>query len=438
MQNFALSLLDWHTSRDREDSAAGAFDAAESIRERAERDRSARLNNTDLAALLAAFGIAAPPTILVETLSEAEAASARLRFPVALTLDSDSRHVTSLRGIRTRAQLAKAWAALHLDASTKDRASAEGRVIVRRYVARDRASAFAIGVAQDRVFGPVISLGAGSHTPQASATRALMLPPLNQSLAADLMHEALASIRPDSIATESEQVALERVLLQVSALVCALPWVRALELDPIVAIDGEAQVLDARIVIDPKKKPTPGCRHMAIHPYPIELIGTIALPDGKTLAVRPIMPEDAERERAFVHRLSDESRYFRFFYQIHELTPAMLARFTQVDYDRELALVAVARTGEEESIIGVARYIANPDQESAEFAIVVGDEWQGRGVARPLMERLIAAAKRGGFARLQGAVLKANHKMLRFTKALGFAVRDDPADPEQVITELTL
>ena len=265
-----------------------------------------------------------------------------------------------------------------------------------------------------------------------------MLPPLNQSLAAGLMHEALASIRPDSIATESEQVALERVLLQVSALVCALPWVRALELDPIVAIGGEAQVLDARIVIDPKKKPTPGYRHMAIHPYPIELIGTIALPDGKTLAVRPIMPEDAERERAFVHRLSDESRYFRFFYQIHELTPAMLARFTQVDYDRELALVALAQAAEKESIIGVARYIANPDQESAEFAIVVADEWQGRGVARPLMECLIAAAKRRGFLRLQGAVLKANHKMLRFTKDLGFTVRDDPADPEQVITELTL
>ena len=415
-----------------------AFDAAERIRERAERERSTRLDNTDLAALLAAFGITAPPTILVETLTEAESAAARLRFPVTLTLDSDSRHVTSLRGIRTRAQLAKAWAALHLEGSAKDRAASAGRVIVRRYVARNGASAFTIGVAVDRLFGPVISLGAGSHVPQASATRALMLPPLNQTLAADLMHEALASIRPDSIATESEQQALQRVLLQVSALVCALPWVRELKLDPVVAIDGVAQVLDARIVVEPKKKPTPGYRHMAIHPYPIEFIGTIALPDGTTLAVRPIMPEDGERERAFVNGLSDESRYFRFFYQLHELTPAMLARFTQVDYDREIALVALAPEGGNESIIGVARYIANPDLESAEFAIVVGDRWQGRGVARPLMERLIAAARRRGLARLQGAVLRTNQKMLRFTKALGFAVRDDPADPEQVIAELAL
>src|SRR5207248_11169493 len=139
-----------------------------------------------------------------------------------------------------------------------------------------------------------------------SAARALMLPPVNRGLAADLMREALASIRPDSIATESERDALQRVLLPVAALVCALPWVVELELDPVVAIDGTAQVLDARIVVDPKKKPTSGYRHMAIHPYPVELIDTIVLRDGTTLAIRPIMPEDAEREREFVQSLRSE------------------------------------------------------------------------------------------------------------------------------------
>src|SRR2546423_5705978 len=159
---------------------------------------------------------------------------------------------------------------------------------------------------------------------------------------------------------------------------------------------------------------------MAIQPYAVELIDTIVLRDGTSLAIRPIMPEDAEREREFVQSLSDESRYFRFFYQLHELTPAMLARFTQVDYDRELALVVLEPTSKGEQIIAVARYVANPDRESAEFAIVVGDEWQNRGVARKLMERLIAAAKTRGLVRLQGAVLRTNQKMLRFTTALGF------------------
>jgi acetyltransferase len=153
--------------------------------------------------------------------------------------------------------------------------------------------------------------------------------------------------------------------------------------------------------------------------------------------VRPIMPEDAEIERAFVNGLSEQTRYFRFFYRLHELTPAMLARFTQVDYDRELALVAVDGV-ENPTFVGVARYITNPDQESAEFAVVVADAWHNRGVARALMERLIACAKARGLARLEGTVLRANTNMLRFTQGLGFVVHDDPDEPEQVSTVLDL
>ncbi len=414
------------------------FDAAERIRERAEQKRRSLLDTEDVAQLLTAFGISMPRSTVVETLPEAQAAAAQLHFPVTLTPDSDTRNVTSLRGIRTRDALAKAWAAIHLEGATRERMSSGAHVVMRRHIKRNGASAFAIGVVVDRIFGPVVTLGAGAPTPQASATRTLMLPPLNQQLAADLMHTALRSIRPDGMATESEQQALQRVLLQVSTLICALPWVRTLELDPVVATDGHAQVLNARVVVDAKKKPTPGYRHMAIHPYPVELVGAITLQDGTVLPVRPIMPEDAERERAFVHGLSDESRYFRFFYQLHELTPAMLARFTQVDYDRELALVVLAPTPKGEQIIAVARYIANPDHESAEFAIVVADAWQKRGVARKLMERLIAAAKTRGFVRLQGTVLRANSRMLRFTTALGFQALNDPDDAEQVIVELRL
>src|SRR6185369_1640374 len=100
--------------------------------------------------------------------------------------------------------------------------------------------------------------------------------------------------------------------------------------------------------------------------------------DGTVLHVRPIRPEDADLERAFVNGLSEQTRYFRFFYLLHELTPAMLARFTQVDYDREMALVALVEASAGPKFVGVARYIANPDQESAEFAVVVADDWQGR------------------------------------------------------------
>ena len=142
-----------------------------------------------------------------------------------------------------------------------------------------------------------------------------------------------------------------------------------------------------------------------------------------------------------MNSLSDETRYLRFFYRMHELTPAMLARFTQVDYDRELALVAVVedpRAGERVSFAGVARYIENPDRTSAEYAIVVHDAWQRQGIGRALMERLIAAAKRKGLARLEGGVLRENARMLAFVESFGFTTREDPGDAEQTLTVLDL
>jgi len=139
-----------------------------------------------------------------------------------------------------------------------------------------------------------------------------------------------------------------------------------------------------------------------------------------------------------VHGLSEQTRYYRFFYRMHELTPAMLARFTQVDYDREMALVALADRGGTPEFVGVARYIGNPDHESAEFAVVAADAWQGRGVAWVLMERLIDCARKRGLKRLEGAVLRSNQKMIRFTEKLGFVVHDDPDEPEQVNAVLEL
>jgi len=291
------------------------------------------------------------------------------------------------------------------------------------------------------VFGPVITYGTSARPPLPSGERAIALPPLNRRLAVDLVTgERRLRNAGTGVATEAEIEPLVRLLLQLSALVCACPWVHALELDPVLVAPGTAVIGAARIDVDPRRKARRGYGHMAIHPYPIELEGTIPIKGGRTLAIRPIRPEDAEMEKNFIAGLSEESRYFRFFYRLHELTPQMLARFTQVDYDRELALVALAPagTGGSQKIVGVARSIRNPDGESAEFAVVVDDAWQGMGVARGLMRVLVDCARRRGLARLQGAVLRANHNMLRFVESLGFSIDEDPEDSEQVIVTLRL
>ena len=244
---------------------------------------------------------------------------------------------------------------------------------------------------------------------------------------------------PGVDATEAASEALAHILVQVSALACTVPWVRTLELYPVRVDAAGAEIAGARVTIDARVKPVArSYGHMAIHPYPVEMVADVALGDGTPLHVRPIRPEDAEMERAFVAGLSEQTRYFRFFYQLHELTPTMLARFTQVDYDREMALVAVDEAGEAPAIVGVARYIMGPDQESAEFAVVVADAWQNRGVGRRLMTRLAACGKARGLRRLEGQVLRSNRNMLKFTEAFGFKSRESPEDPEQVSVVLEL
>ncbi len=151
--------------------------------------------------------------------------------------------------------------------------------------------------------------------------------------------------------------------------------------------------------------------------------------DGKVVTIRPIRPEDADMEQAFVQAMSDESRYYRFMDTLRELTQTMLVRFTQIDYDREMALVATM-PGEngKENQLGVARYVVNPDGESVEFALAVGDDWQKCGVGRKLMTSLIDCARMKGYRAVVGDVLSTNSKMFRLMTSLGFSIHPHPDD----------
>jgi len=163
--------------------------------------------------------------------------------------------------------------------------------------------------------------------------------------------------------------------------------------------------------------------------YPQHLVRVRELSDGKTVTIRPIRPDDIEREQAFVRHLSEESRYSRFMAQLHELSASRLRYFTEIDYDRHLALVAIATQDALEVEIGVARYVALPGAGSCEFAIVVDDAWHGSGVASILMAALIDAARERGFTTMEGTVLTTNQRMLKFVRRLGFVVLVDPEDP---------
>ena len=294
----------------------------------------------------------------------------------------------------------------------------------------------AIGVHLDGVFGPVISLGKRRVR---AWTRAVALPPLNPYLAHDLV-DATARL-PDFEATPftaDERDALVALLLRVSEMVCELPNLAGLELAPLQFVGDRAQVSDAELLLRPDPTQATPYGHMAIHPYPTRLAHELVLADDTRLTIRPIRPEDARLASEFVHHLSNESKFLRFMNTVRELSPTMVARLTQIDYDREMAFIAVRHDGGREIQVGVSRYAIKPDGETCEFAIVIADAWRRRGIAHHLMQLLIETARTRGLKRMEGVFLANNEHMLRFAARFGFIISPDPDDAHVRIGVLTL
>jgi acetyltransferase len=162
--------------------------------------------------------------------------------------------------------------------------------------------------------------------------------------------------------------------------------------------------------------------------YPAHLAHERLLADGRTVLIRPIRADDEAAAQRFFAALSGDARYMRFQKWVQALSDKLLHFFTHIDYDRHMAFVCASRTAEGEELVGEARYVANPDGKSCEFAVVIADTWHKTGVAGLLMEALIDAARERGIKTMEGMVLSENHDMLRFVRALGFETHLDPHD----------
>jgi acetyltransferase len=223
--------------------------------------------------------------------------------------------------------------------------------------------------------------------------------------------------------------ALGDVLLRGSNMACELPWIEEMDVNPLFIDENGVTAVDARVVVGIPRPSTDPYNHMAIHPYPADLETHWQLPDGTDVTIRPIRPEDAEIEDDFVRNLSEETKYFRFMHAVHELTPEMLVRFTQIDYNREMALIAVTNDDGHEVEHGVARYVTNPDQTSCEFALVVSDQLQGHGIGQRMLKRLMEVARSRGLDMMEGEVLANNRKMLDLVASMGFQIQPSEDDP---------
>jgi len=215
--------------------------------------------------------------------------------------------------------------------------------------------------------------------------------------------------------------------LRVSAMACELPWIQEMDINPLIVDEHGIIAVDAHIQVAYPKSTTREYAHMAIHPYPARVVDRQQLADGTNIVFRPIRPDDTDLLSEFMDSLSPEAKYFRFMHALQHLSPEMLVRFTQIDYDLEMAVVAVEEEGEGR-VLGVARYLSNPDHVSCEFALVVSDRRQNQGLGHRLMSKLIDVAHDKGLSEIEGEVLSNNHKMLGLMKSLGFTIANDPED----------
>ncbi len=400
--------------------------------------------------LLSCFHIPVTNTVLARSANEAMMIASQLGFPVALKIDSpDISHKSDVQGVALNIMNATGARDTYTDmvqrvARLQPQARING-VTVQKMASARRGREVCVGLVNDDPFGPVIMFGAGGTMIELIDDRAMELPPLNQFLARRLIErarvaETLAEWRG---ASAVDMEALEQVLLRVSEMVCELPQLREMDINPIIVDESGAVAVDARIVIGHAVSNAGDhsgrYHHLAILPYPARYERLWPMRGGGQYTVRPIHPDDAQMLQALVRGLSPESRYFRFISSLSELSPAMLARFTLIDYDREMALVAVYKErkadaqgviSETERIIGVSRYITNPDQTSCEFSLVVADDFSGKGLGSRLMESIMEVAREKGLSEIEGLVLAKNPAMLKLMRSLGFGEKPFHEDPD--------
>jgi acetyltransferase len=407
------------------------------------------LTEPEAKAVLAACGIAVAGTREVAANAEAAVQSAQqIGFPVALKILSPQiSHKSDVGGVAL--DLEDADAVRHAATAMLQRVRAlrpdatQLGFSVQAMVRRPRALELIVGAVLDPLFGPVLLFGAGGTAVEVVADRAVALPPLNAPLAHALVQRTriaklLAGWRD---VPPADIDAVVRVLTTLSQLLADEPRIVEIDINPLLADADGVVALDARIRVDAAAPG--GAARFAIRPYPSQLVETVDW-QGRALTLRPIKPEDEPQHLAFLAQLDPLDVRMRVFYSRRSIEHSELARLTQIDYDREMAFIATAvlPDGGEETL-GVARAATDPDNITAEFAIVVRSDLKGGGLGALLMHKLIAHQRAHGTQRLVGTVLNENRRMLELARELGFTIEaagaadaDGDADTQRVVLEL--
>ncbi len=395
------------------------------------------LTEPEAKAVLAAYGIPTVPTRVAATVAEVEReAEALLRQHDALALkilSEDISHKSDVGGVRLDLTSVEEARQAAEDVQTriaglKPDARIQG-FTVQPMIVRPRAHELILGVSEDPLFGPLILFGAGGTAAEVVQDTAVGLPPLDAKLARDLVEQTriFKLLRGYRDRPAADLAAITDALVRLSQLVVDRPEIMELDINPLLADEKGVMALDARIRIDPAQVPASGANpRLAIRPYPNQWETWTTDRAGNTILLRPIRPADERLYEDFLAKLSAEDIRFRFLAPRTEFSHHFVARFTQIDYARAMAFVALSP--DQSMLLGVARLSADADYRTAEYAVVVRSDLKGQGVGWRLMQQLIRYATSEGLDELYGDVLEANTSMLQMCRELGFAVAlsDDP------------
>ncbi|MGJ7916244.1 GNAT family N-acetyltransferase [Massilia sp. LXY-6] len=401
------------------------------------------LSDPDTKAILEAYGIPVVPTRAAAAPEDAVRAAREIGYPVAVKiLSPDVAQKTDVGGVTLdldsdAAVLAAAERMRRRLAELQPGARLEG-FIVQAMARNPEAHELILGAATDPVFGPVILFGHGGMAVEAADDHAVALPPLNTVLARELVARTRVARLLEGYRNhpKADMDAILAVLVQVSRLVADVPEIVELDINPLLADSSKAVVLDARMRIGMADRSGSTLDRLAIRPYPAELEEKVAW-NGGTILLRPIRPEDGTAHVAFFDALTPDDVRYRMFVRVRELQPAQLARFTQIDYDREMAFIAThpGPDGQDETL-GVGRVVADPDNVSAEFAVTVRSDLKGKGLGRMLMDKLIAYCRARGTREIVGEALPQNAPVIGLVKKLGFTV--GPVDEDEGVRKFWL
>jgi len=422
------------------DSADGASHAAAEIVQAALAQQRTALSEPEAMAVLRAYGVPVAETRVVRDEDAASAAAAEIGYPVAIkVLGERLERRSEVGGVVLDIEDDEALRAACAAVRRRVQALAPGARIdgftVQAMARRTEAHELAVGAAVDHAFGPVVFFGQSGQAPDDPQGHAVGLPPLNQVLARDLVSRSRVASRLEARGGRSaaDQDAIHRVLIAVGQLLADVPQIVSLEIDPLLADREGALALDVCICVNGDGGT--GVDRFAILPYPQHLEQTLPWRGGQVV-VRPIRPEDAPAHLEFFRALDPDDVRARAMAAVSALRPEDVARLTQIDYDREMALIATRRRADGRwETLGVARSYALPDRASAEFAVIVRSDLKGKGLGGVLMAMLIAHCRDCGVGELRGETFPDNAKMIKMARALGFRTE---ADREEGVVRLVL